>query len=598
MRKKILLFLFIFPSLIYSQVITVDATTYTHEELIRDVLIGNNPCAVIENVVGITGTNFGNANGIGYFENTNPNFPIQSGIVLATGGVEDEIIGGNLVKGVQGPIEGNTFPGGGWPGDPQLFNYIQSLGIDPFLSSYNDATIMEFDFRPMTDSISFNFVFGSNEYGTYQCDFSDAFAFFLENQVTGDITNLAIVPGAPTETPISVTTIRDCLYYPGGNSCPNGSPCSMNEEYFDVFYGTNGEPTGTAPVNLQGHTVLMQAWSYVSPGNQYRMKLVIADRNDSSFDSAVFLEGGSFYLGLDLGEDLTIENGTAPCDQESVIIGVEPNTDPTVSYQWFSHNGTDFIPIPGETTSYLEVFIPGLYGLEVTYGNEGCEIFDDVIVEFAPKPTAYPPDPIILCDDDFPNDGFTDFNLTDRDAQIINGQPDCVVMYFETLALAENGDPADQLLSPFTNTIPWNQTVFARIEEISYGCYDITELELVVLESPDINTEPTDYYLCDDDQDGIELFDLTSKEFEIIGFLPGVTLTYHLTWEGAFNGVGDLPTPESYAGTDGTDIFVRVENDFNGCFRSEERRVGKECRFWWSKECQRKEEVSIARKCR
>src|SRR5690606_27205699 len=238
---------------------------------------------------------------------------------------------------------------------------------------------------------------------------------------------------------------------------------------------------------------------------------------------------------------------------------------PTYVFEWLDPDGNFISNDPNIT-----VCESGVYTARVTYTNtcngDVVVMEAEVIVGLVEPPVAYPPDPIIICDDDFPNDGFADFTLTDRDAQIINGQPDAFVMYFETYELADEGDPDNQLISPYTNTVVWNQTVFARIEEISYGCYDITELELVVLESPDINTEPTDYYLCDDDQDGIELFDLTSKEFEIIGFLPGVTLTYHLTWEGAFDGVGALPNPEAYPGTDGTVIYVRVENDLNGCF--------------------------------
>src|SRR5690606_23035581 len=148
MIKKLLLFLCFLPLMSLAQPITVDINTYTHEELITDILVGNNPCAVVQNIVSVTGTNFGLGNGIGYFENTNPNFPISDGIVLATGSIVDV----GPTNGVEGPISNTTFPQGGWPGDAQLFNYIQSLGIDPGLTSYNDATIIEFDFRPMTDS--------------------------------------------------------------------------------------------------------------------------------------------------------------------------------------------------------------------------------------------------------------------------------------------------------------------------------------------------------------------------------------------------------------------------------------------------------------
>ncbi len=275
MKQFLHTLVFLIPFAVFSQpYVTVDVGTYTHEQLITDVLISNS-CAVVGNITSSTGTDFGAGNGIAYFENTNPNFPLSDGIVLATGDV----------SGVPGPNTGNTFPGGGWPGDDQLFDYIDGLGIDPDLLSYNDATLMEFDFTPLNDSISFNFVFASNEYGTFQCGYSDAFAFFLENTVTGEVVNMALVPG--TNIPIAVTTIRDCTYYTGtGPNCPpspggDGGPCSYNEEYFGNFYGTGGLPNIEAPINLNGHTVLMQAWSYVVPDTQYRMKLVIADRNDS-----------------------------------------------------------------------------------------------------------------------------------------------------------------------------------------------------------------------------------------------------------------------------------------------------------------------------
>ena len=69
-----------------------------------------------------------------------------------------------------------------------------------------DATKLEFDFIPITNNIDFNFIFASEEYGTFQCNFSDSFAFLLTNLSTNVTTNLAIVPN--TTTPISVVTDR------------------------------------------------------------------------------------------------------------------------------------------------------------------------------------------------------------------------------------------------------------------------------------------------------------------------------------------------------------------------------------------------------
>jgi hypothetical protein len=62
----------------FSQAITVDTNTYTVPQLVSEILI-NSPCLQTTNISWSTGSNFGSSNGIGYFESTNPNFPIQKG---------------------------------------------------------------------------------------------------------------------------------------------------------------------------------------------------------------------------------------------------------------------------------------------------------------------------------------------------------------------------------------------------------------------------------------------------------------------------------------------------------------------------------------
>src|SRR5690606_19044939 len=61
-----------------------------------------------------------------------------------------------------------------------------------------------------------------------------------------------------------------------------------------------------------------------------------------------------------------------------------------------------------------------------------------------------------------------------------NGQTDMTVMYLETSELAEEENPENQLTIPYTNTEIWGQTIYARIEHVDFGCYDITELDLIV----------------------------------------------------------------------------------------------------------------------
>jgi hypothetical protein len=58
----------------FSQSITVNTTSYTASELVNQILI-NSP-VLMPNINSKSGTQFGSTNSIGYFENTNTNFPL------------------------------------------------------------------------------------------------------------------------------------------------------------------------------------------------------------------------------------------------------------------------------------------------------------------------------------------------------------------------------------------------------------------------------------------------------------------------------------------------------------------------------------------
>jgi len=233
--KKILLLLTVDFSLpVFAKSISVSNTTYTVPQLVNNVLI-NSPCVEANNITWSTGTNFASVNGIGYFQNTNPNFPMQAGVILSTGNALNAS-GPNTTMLNDGTMN--------WPGDTDLENTLAQASIS--MSSVN-ATVLEFDFTPISPQFNFDFVFASEEYGNFQCQFSDAFAFLLTNMNTGVTTNLAVVPN--TTLPISVVTIRDFLY--------NSSCSSANAQYFGSFNG--GSAAAGSATNYNGQTVLMNA---------------------------------------------------------------------------------------------------------------------------------------------------------------------------------------------------------------------------------------------------------------------------------------------------------------------------------------------------
>jgi hypothetical protein len=93
----------------------------------------NSPCVSATNITYRTGTNFGSSNGIGFFQNTNPNFPMQSGVILSTGNVLN----------AAGPNTSMLNDGStSWTGDSTLEATLAASGIS--MTSTN-ASVLEFD---------------------------------------------------------------------------------------------------------------------------------------------------------------------------------------------------------------------------------------------------------------------------------------------------------------------------------------------------------------------------------------------------------------------------------------------------------------------
>ena len=325
--------------------LVVDQDTFTPEQLIEDVLV-NSPCASVSNIIASTGLNYSatEPNGIGYFVSNGVDFPFEDGILL-TSGDASRAGGPNVFLG-DGTIAG-------WPGDTEL---DAATGIDS-----NNATFIQFDFTPLADTISFDFIMASEEYdmGGFECTFSDAFAFLLTDSM-GNTTNLAVLPG--TNTPILVTNIHP----------DNGAACgAANEQYFGEYTPNNGPP-----ISFDGRTIVFTAQSTVTPGENYTIKLVIADDGDANYDSGVFLKAGSF----DLGEDVTIAAGTAECGGNQITLDTGI---PTADHTWYFEG----VEIVGETGSTIMVGDTGIYSVDIVFTGV-CQSTDSVFVEFRASPTA------------------------------------------------------------------------------------------------------------------------------------------------------------------------------------------------------------------
>ncbi|WP_252723701.1 choice-of-anchor L domain-containing protein, partial [Winogradskyella psychrotolerans] len=422
--------------------VVVDQDIFTPEELIEDVLI-DSPCASVSNIIASTGINFSptEPNGIGYFFSNGIDFPFEDGLLLTSGDASE----------AGGP---NTFLGdgsGAWPGDDDLDDVV---GIES-----NNASFIQFDFVPLADSISFDFLMASEEYdmGGFECTFSDAFAFLLTDSES-NTTNLAVLPG--TTTPILVTNIHP----------DNGASCGgINEEYFGAY-----TPSGGSPISFDGRTAVFTAQADVIPGETYTIKLVVADDRDNTYDSGVFIKAGSFNLGGNLGDDITIVAGTAECDGTEIVLdtGLELAT-----HVWYK----DDVEISGETSSTLTVTEPGIYYTNFDFEGVCTGTADPILVEFKDSPVAGTPQNLSICS----ATGIEQFNLLENDDDILGTQDSTNFSVSYHLTEQDAIDNVGALPSPYTN-ISSPQIIWARLADSTQTCIDTVSFSLSAAGQPTI----------------------------------------------------------------------------------------------------------------
>lgn len=201
--------------------------------------------------------------------------------------------------------------------DPDLLNVANSvpplIGQSFNVSSVNDLCVVEFDFEAGGDSISFNYVFGSDEYLTYvNTQYNDIFAFFLSGP---GLSGPYAAPAGFPDGAINIAEIPDTDGWPITIS-------SVNNVTNPQFYVDNQGQTG---ICTNGYTTTFTAKAAVQCGETYHIKLAIADGSDTALESFVVLEAGSFSSGsIDLVADAVSVGGAESLDEfyQSMVDGI------------------------------------------------------------------------------------------------------------------------------------------------------------------------------------------------------------------------------------------------------------------------------------
>ena len=200
------------------------------------------------------------------------NFPgvieMENGLVMSNG-LAEYVKGSNLYTSRSYVL--NT------PGDPDLDSLSYNSDKENWQRSV-DACVIEMEVIPLGEEISYNYLFGSEEYPEYaNSQYNDIFALFIsgkdiigDNSLNGQV-NMAKIPGTKKDVEInSVNHINNWQYYHS----------NLDGKYLE-YDGFVWDSMGTKKY--------LTARQKVIPCETYRIKFAIADRGDTIYDSGVFI---------------------------------------------------------------------------------------------------------------------------------------------------------------------------------------------------------------------------------------------------------------------------------------------------------------------
>jgi gliding motility-associated-like protein len=361
------------------------------DDLVRNVLIGGD-------CFDITGVVFeGQGGQVGTFSNGLTNVGFSTGVIMATGDITVAI----------GPNDSDNASAGYGIGTPDADLSTLTGG------SLFDRANIEFDFTPTQSPVTFSFVFASEEYCEYvNTQFNDVFGFFISGPGIAGTQNIALIPA--TNIPVAINNVNHLTnsgFYKN-NTPAGGILCGQNPSVLPA----------TQELQFDGFTTKFVAAAAVTPCQTYHIKLKIADVGDGIYDSAVFLQSGSFDAGGNASvewivngdpDNKDVYEGCGTVQLHFHRVGTNPNVPMTVQYTvtGTATSGLDYSPIPGvvvipagQTDLYINVnivndnLVEGVETVIITLNNPCSCLHPQEILHIHDLPALSAiPDTVSIC---------------------------------------------------------------------------------------------------------------------------------------------------------------------------------------------------------
>jgi gliding motility-associated-like protein len=292
--------------------ITINNTLYTPTQLVDGVLVPLTSGTVISNVSFGGVYNNTSRYQVGYFSTASTTLAqmgFTSGVVLTSGNTSTipMTLGADpgatqMATAYSSCTAGELRQGGTCPAGNNDLDVLAGA------QNYFNAAVLEFDFVPVQNAVTFRYVFGSEEYNdssnsafdiNYNCSsYNDKFGFLISGPgiaggqgFTNNARNIARLSNG---SEVSINSVNDGVV--GSSASPqNASYCTLAN---GAWVQNTPTPEFLGPIDgtqLNGNTrILTATQSGLVPGQTYHIKLIVTDVNDATYDSVVYLEAGSF----------------------------------------------------------------------------------------------------------------------------------------------------------------------------------------------------------------------------------------------------------------------------------------------------------------
>ena len=324
-----------------------------------------------------------------------------------------------------------------------------------------------------------------------------------------------------------------------GNQNPNDFSVTYYETPADAQADANAipDPTATAYSNNANPQTIYAVVSSLDGNcvsNIVSFNLIVnsLNINTQSYDLIACNDQGIGFF------DLTIyENQITGGNQDLLVSYYQDLND--------ANNNTNPITNPTFYENYSSPYYQTIY-IRIDNINSGCYYVSNNTALYLNVETLQIIQPTPLVEEDPDNDGFTTFNLTDKDLEITGGATGLIVTYHETEADAVTGNNPIVNTSNYTN-VSNPQNIYVRVESVNSNCSALVELVLLTEYAPfQVNSAILD--VCGTNATGTAVFDLTAANPDILSSLNvnDYTIAYYEIYDNALSQTNTIANPSSY----------------------------------------------------